>query len=416
MALIATAAMFTGGTPYATPRPEEPPAAPTAMQLLAAPEGGWTWFNAPNALYLDGKTHIGYISGDGHPMAAYYDHATETMSEPVRLYPSHTFEVDDHDDPSLLVRSSDGALLAHFAKHFGDDQYVNVWDGEDWGGPANIGAAINAGTTTYMVPVELPSGTIRVFFRDHYDGVTPEWAYADSADGETFSGHVSLVREAGILNYLRASMGADGRIDFVASGHPAYETGGSIWHFYWEDGSYYKSDGTLIESALPLDTGDMTEVYDGDTTKSWHWDIARIAGELAIVFATFPGNDGSDHRYQYARWTGSAWTVNEVADAGGYIPTTGSPLEVFYSGGIAIDRIDIDRVYYSSNAAGSFDIFRAITPDAGETWGVAALTSDATKDIRPKAVRNADPSLRVVWMRGTYAQYTDWDTGTWGGS
>lgn len=413
MALVATAALFTGAIPDATPRPPEPEPDPTAFALLAADEGGWSWFNAPNAVYLDGKTHITYITGTGHPMAAYYDHATETMSEPVRMYPSDIFEVDDHDDPSLLVRSSDGALLAYFAIHSGDDQYVNVWDGA-WSGPSNIGSAINAGTTTYMAPVELPDGTIRVFFRDHYDGENVEWAYADAADGETFDGHTSFVRDPGVITYVSPSMGADGRIDFVASGHPAYDTGGSIWHFYWDDGSYYKSDGTLIESALPLDTGDMTKVYDGATTLSWHWDIARIGSDLAIVFATFPGNDGSEHRYQYARWTGSAWTVNEVADAGGTIKTSGD--EVFYSGGIAIDRLDVDRVYYSSDAAGSFDIFRGITSDGGATWSVAALTSDATKDIRPKAVRDADPSLRVVWMRGTYAQYTDWDTGTWGGT
>lgn len=410
--MIATRALFTGAIPYASP----PVSAPTATELLAAPNGGWVWFNQPNAIYDDGRTYFSYIDGAGHPEVAYYDHATESVSTPVDLYPAGVFEVDDHDDPALLRRSSDGHILAYFSIHFGDDQYVNAWDGSSWGTTANIGADINAGTTTYMAPVELADGTVRVFFRDHYSGESVEWAYADAADGETFSGHTSFVRDQGVITYVRPYADGTGRVDFVASGHPAYDTGGSIWHFYYSGGSYYKSDGTLIESALPLATSDMTKVYDGATTKGWHWDIARVGSDLAIVFATFPGNDGSEHLYQYARWTGSAWDVHEIADGGGYIPTAGSPLEVFYSGGIAIDRLDIDRVYYSSDAAGDFDMFRAITSDGGATWATAQMTSSSSKDIRPKAVRSADPSLRVLWLHGTYAQYTDWNTGTWGGS
>lgn len=408
MALIATAAIFTGGLPYATPRPV-PPVDDSVTALLSAPEGGWVWFNAPNAIHRGARTIFGYISGDGHPMAAQYDHDTGIVSTPQRLYPSHTFESDDHDDAALLRRSSDGRILAYYSKHTANDHYVNVSTNPDdasaWDGPTNIGAAIGAGTVTYMQPVELPSGTIRVFFRDHFEGTSssPEWAYADAADGETFSGHTSFVRDQGVLTYVTARMGADGRIDFVASGHPAYDTGGSIWHFYWEDGSYYRSDGTLIESALPLDTADMTEVYDGSTTFAWHWDIARVAGDLAIVFATFPGNDGTEHRYQHARWTGSAWAVSEVADAGSglYSP------EVFYSGGIAIDRTDTDLVWYSSNAAGSYDIFRGVR--SGETWTPTQMTDDATKDIRPKAIVGHRGAL---YLRGAYTSYFDWDTGT----
>lgn len=404
MALIATAALFTGAG-----------AAPAlaSQTLLSADDGGWTWFNYPNAVRVGARTHFAYIDGAGHPMAAYVDGGV--VSTPVDLYPSGVFEVDDHDDPALIVRPSDGALLAYFSKHLGaDQQYVNVWNGSAWSGPTQIGDDINADQGSYMQPVSLANGTIRVFFRNHYDaGASVQWAYSDASDGVTFSGYTPFIDDQGDVTYIRAFDSGAGRIDFVVSGHPAYDTG-SLWHLYYEGGSYYQTDGTLIESALPLDVTDMTLVYDGTTTKGWLWDIARIDGELAITFATFPDNDGSEHRYQYAKWTGASWSVNQVADAGDFIKTAGA--EVFYSGGIVIDRLDINRVYYSSNAAGDFDIFRAMTGDDGATWSATALTSDSTKDVRPKPVLNPSAALRVVWMRGTYAEYTDWNTGTSGGT
>lgn len=404
--MLATRAPFTGAIPDVPPRS-------AALALTVSPEGGWTWFNAPNAIYHEGKTFIGYISGDGHPMAVQYDHATEIVSTPVRLYPSGVFEVDDHDDAALLRRSSDGRILAYYSVHFGDDQYVNVSTNPDdvtaWDGPVNIGAAIGANITTYMCPIEMPDGSIRVFFRDHYDGVNAEWAYADSANGETFSGHTSLVR----LTYARP-IRAGARIHFVASGYAPEEQFG-IWHFYWEGGSYYHSDGTLISASLPLTKDDITEVYDGSTTRAWLWDIAVDGAAPVIAFATFPGNDGIEHRYQYARWTGSAWDVNEVADAGGSITASPPDPEAFYSGGVAIDRTNPNIVYYSSNAAGNRDMFRAVTSDGGSTWRTLALTDDATKDFRPKAVAGPALPLRVLWLSGTYGSFIDWAAGLAGG-
>ena len=41
------------------------------------------------------------------------------------------------------------------------------------------------------------------------------------------------------------------------------------------------------------------------------------SGNPVLVFASFP--TVTDHRYHYARWTGSAWEVNEITAAGGSI-------------------------------------------------------------------------------------------------
>ena len=75
----------------------------------------------------------------------------------------------------------------------------------------------------------------------------------------------------------------------------------------------------------------------------------------------------TDHRYHYARWTGSAWQVNEIIAAGGSIAEEagGSPR---YSGGITLDHEDPSRVYLSRQVgAGAWQVETRTTADNGVT-------------------------------------------------
>lgn len=84
-----------------------------AFTLASPPNGGWCWFADPRAYYHGGKTFVGWMDGQaGLPMAAEYDHGTGLLSTPDSLYTLATFETDDHDNPALLRRDSDGRILA----------------------------------------------------------------------------------------------------------------------------------------------------------------------------------------------------------------------------------------------------------------------------------------------------------------
>jgi unsaturated rhamnogalacturonyl hydrolase len=73
-------------------------------------------------------------------------------------------------------------------------------------------------------------------------------------------------------------------------------------------------------------------------------------------------------------------------------PTTGEPL---------ISRRDQRRHH---------ELFEGISPDGGATWTWTALTADSTFDnIRPVVPRWDSPNTVLVWLRGTYRTYTDYD-------
>ena len=388
--------------------------------LTASPEGGWSWFGDPRAFYHDGKTYFAYISGEGHPMAAEYVHATELTSTPARLYPAAAFEVDDHDNPAILRRASDGKLVTAYTVHVGDP-YVNVSTNADdattWDGPTNLSASLGTYFTygrLYQLTGEA-NDPIYLFMRQHPGGIDPaELVYAKSTDdGVTWTGPTRVC----VVVYHKIAQVGD-RLHFLISDHPLYEGFTSIYHMYYEGGSWYKSDGTEITASQPFAQTAATLVYDGSTERGWIWDIAvePVTGFPVAVYIVYEETYPSGAwRYEYARWNGSAWENHLVADAGSSIYSP--PGDNDYAGGIVLDHSDPSIVYYSTNAvSGNWEIYRASTDDDGVTWNATAITADEgnVKNIRPVSVRDHAADLQVLWMRGTYLGYTDWSTGTSG--
>jgi hypothetical protein len=132
------------------------------------------------------------------------------------------------------------------------------------------------------------------------------------------------------------------------------------------------------------------------------------------------GEAGEDLRYHYARWNGRDWEQHEIAYAGGKL----YPGEDDYSGNIALDPASLDTVYLSADAnpvSGEplksaadgkrhYEIFRAVTSNGGATWEFTPITSDSAQDnLRPIVPVAPDGSRVVLWLRGTYRAYTDYD-------
>ena len=111
-----------------------------------------------------------------------------------------------------------------------------------------------------------------------------------------------------------------------------------------------------------------------------------------------------------------SWKQQEIGHAGRhlYVP------ENHYAGGIAIDPNNINQVYLSTEVdpatgkpgeTGRTQIFRGTTSDQGAKWTWQQLTFDPASDnIRPYLPRQKHFSNCILWMRGRYDTYIDYDT------
>ena len=111
-------------------------------------------------------------------------------------------------------------------------------------------------------------------------------------------------------------------------------------------------------------------------------------GRPVIVFAAFPST--GDHRYMYARWTGSSWSTSQITAAGGSISLDGK--EPYYSGGITLDHEDPSTVYLSRNVAGVFQVETWKTANGGAGWSKQDVSApDTVNNVRPISPRGLIP-------------------------
>jgi hypothetical protein len=394
-----------------------PPPVPLAPTQLAA-DGGWCWFADPRAICHNGKTYFGYIDRSGNVKVRTFTHATGEVSAAVTLHAA--LEVDDHDNPTLLMRDSDKRLLVFYSRHLGSTIYkrvsTNPEDASAWGPEVSLGGALGGSQYTYPSPLYTSADSrLYLFYRNHISG-NASWRYNVSHDGgETWGSSGTTLHP---LIYSKIESNGVDRVDVACSNHPR---GGAdickIRHLYRHDDAWRRSDGTVLSGTPPFAADDLTLVYDGGDKPVWIWDIAYDgSGNPVVVFAKFEST--SDHRYWYGRWTGAGWDCHEICAAGGSIHVgnypSGVPQEQ-YSGGIVLDHADPSRVYCSRQVAGQWEIYRYVTADGGSTWAETAITSGSTvKQVRPVVVRGHADGLEVLWLSGRYTTYVDYDLATMG--
>jgi hypothetical protein len=353
------------------------------------------------------------VNHAGDIMISSYRHTDGTIAV-FTLHPA--LQVDDHAHPSILVRA-DGRLMAFYSAHQGQTLYyrvsVNPEDITVWGPEQKVGVNTPGPYGyTYSNPFQLggENGQIYLFWR----GGNYEPTLATSGDnGQTWSGAATVINVPGKRPYVKyASNGVD-RIYFAfTNGHPAETTSTSIYFAYYTKGAFYRADGTLITatSGLPFSPAQADTVYNGTgAPKAWIWDIAiDSAGNPVIVYATFPST--TNHRYRYARWTGTAWLNYDITAAGGYID---GPTQPYYSGGVELDHANPSTVYLSRQINGIHEIEKWTTPDGGASWTSTAITSGSLKkNVRPVVPWGPTaPVMNVIWMSGDYPSYTSYRTG-----
>lgn len=394
------------------PGEEKPTAIALTSNTNATPRDlageAWCWFGDPRAVYYNGYTYIGWISSSGDVVIGKHDNATKIMTTSV-LHPN--LEIDDHDNPSILIRP-DGRLMVFYSAHAGQQMYyrisTNPGDISAWGSERTVPGDYRY---TYPNPIQLPSEANKIYLFWRGNDWNP--TFATSTDGLAWSTPKTLV-DTGSTSYIKYASNGTDTIHFAfTDSHPELVAVNNLYYARYKNGSFYRADGSLIKniSALPLQTTEVDRVYNSQVTgqKAWVWDIAvDVNGNPVIVYATFPSPN--EHVYHYARWNGSGWEDHVITAAGGSIDESGN--DPYYSGGIILDHENRAVVYLSRQVGEAFEVEQWYTPDGGYTWRSNPLTTgSAEKNVRPFVPRNRPANgLAVLWLRGGYHSYTDYET------
>ncbi|MBN1611657.1 MAG: hypothetical protein JW940_33790, partial [Polyangiaceae bacterium] len=160
---------------------------------------------------------------------------------------------------------------------------------------------------------------------------------------------------------------------------------------------------------------------------AWGVDVALdTEGRPVVVFSVQvggaglpPAEGGDDLRYWYARWDGSTWAAHQMAFAG----TCLYEGEDDYAGLAAIDPSDTNVVLISTNAdpetgeplvsradhCRHFEIYEGRTQDAGTSWTWERITRDSTVDNLRPVIPKSDGARILLWLRGDYPSFVDYD-------
>lgn len=379
--------------------------------------GGSIWFTNPRAVYYSGTNQRTYFGGvDGQTGDVYifqYDHSTKGTT---RFKLHAALQQDDHVVPSIYIRPNDQKIIAFYSTHGADQLFryrisTNAEDISSWGSEVTIAVGEN---NTYTNPTYLSAeGKLYLFYRG-YSTEAKGWSFITSTDnGDSWSSPTVLFFDLDGKQYLSLVGNGVDTIWFTASTHPNDASNqNSQYEFYYANGNFYKSDGTLIEAVadLPLVKSQMTLMYDASAVgnnNSWVHDMALIGGKPVVAFASYPSVN--NHRYHYARWNGSSWIINTlVDDAGGYLFVS----EEYYSGGMSIDKSNPNIVYLSKVVSGQWEMFKYETSDLGATWTITTITSDSlVKQFRPDVPLNHPSNFTVYWLFGAYTSFVNYTLG-----
>jgi len=271
--------------------------------------GVWSWFSDPRAVYYEGKykrTYAGWIDNYGDVHIGYYDHDTKQIESKV-IYDN--LEIDDHDNPSILFDDI-GRLLVFFNTHLQDERPLfmrtstNSEDISDWSPLRELylnndqkyaNAEVNRHTYTNPVRLSNEDGKIYLFWR----GMDLKPSYSVSIDnGKTWSKGEILFKPNNDTElktpYTKVYSDGISKIHFTfTDGHPTKEKKNGLYYMYYENGAFYKANGTKIKdiTQLPILQDELDVIFESETIKLWNWDIAEdVSGNPIVTYVKFPVN------------------------------------------------------------------------------------------------------------------------------
>jgi len=162
---------------------------------------------------------------------------------------------------------------------------------------------------------------------------------------------------------------------------------------------------------------------------AWMADVAMDEQDQAVIAFSVQkdGRDhppklaGLDHRFHLARFSGDGWQQHEIAFAGERL----YPFEDDYTGLVAIDPENVNHLVISTNAdpvtgealvsradqKRHYELFDGTSIDGGKSFDWKAITQHSTMDnIRPIIPSWKSERRVVLWLRGSYTTYENFDT------
>lgn len=404
----ANAGPFTAAVPFA---------------IVAAPHGGWTQTQGPHGARLGDWLYYAAVNGSSGVLeVAGYNVRTGATIAAITVHAALTS--DTHDAPSLHVRASDHKLMVYYSGHNGTSFWLrlsaNSLDSDPtlsggFASEANLDSQLGGDQYTYPYVGEWADGTQWLAYRDWDNPGTTErfLAIASSADGgATWDPETRLfLRGGGVIPYWFVHYGAS-RVDFaISNGNGVTDTHISLLHMYYQGGSYYKTDGTLIAVA-PYFTGtNLTVVHDGTSyPNAWPSGMAiDDTSEPVILYETLDTANGHSYVVKYARWNGSSWDKTTVTT----IDDTGLVL-IAHS---ALDEASPNRCWVVKPVSGVYELFEYTTTDHGATWSGRQMTSGSASPgfLYPANVENPDSRIAGIVMKGgTYVDTGNFSVGVHG--
>ncbi len=407
------------------------PAPPPPPQYLSQ-DGAWCWFSDPRAIYVGEEIITGWVKANGTIEAASFQPKTETIRTQA-LYPQ--LQSDDHNNPAF-VETAGGNVLATYTTHSGKDGFFTnrTTQGADissFGTPQQVYLLDSVQLeqfpkvhVTYANPYRLQAENNRIYCFGRWTGYKPNLMWSDD-QGQTWTKSQVFItnRPFDPNNRPYVKYYADGisKIHVVfTDGHPRVEPTNSVYYAYYENGAFFRADGSQITDMahLPFEPKDAEVIYQSNESqgRAWISDIAQDKqGNPVILYTRSP--EEQDHRYWYARYDGTVWQQSEICAAGKWFPQTQPGVaekEPHYFGNMTLNPANTNVVYLSREIEGVFEIERRETADFGQSWSVEPITQRSTLDnVRPYVPRGGGPDQPevVLWMENQrYVHYTDFQT------
>lgn len=394
---------------------------PYQIKTLAK-DGAWLWFNNEIVLADQNAIYIASEDSKGNAQVLLYRIKSQTddnryIDYNLSSWPERSRKLPSHAYPSIL-KLSNGNLLAVYhrssTKMFYRTGEVIERGTENqrlnWG--KEITLELKNGMN-YNNLIQLSGENNRLYNFFSIFKQSPALVISED-NASTWSDDYIFMSQGGkeTSPYMRYADNGKDRIDVIyTDGHPRNEFQNNIYHIYYSEGKFKRSDGSDIcklsdKSQFPPESG--TKIYDGNNAgPGWVWDIEydQSNNPVAAYISSADGADGYDLRYRYAKWNSKtkSWKEGQIAYAGShlYIP------ENHFAGGITIDPENVNIVYISSNVnpetgkptdTQKYQIYRGRTKNDGKTWKWEQLTFDTDKDnFRPVVPRNHGCKICVIW-------------------
>lgn len=393
-----------------------------------ADDGAWTWYNDERVIFHNNVFYASYVKSDGKTaMTAFGMESTPSCNARKEIILSTWEQKDDHNVAAFLPLK-DGSLLACYATHSAHKNFyqrkliLSRWNEAKAGEEQHFKMVDTQRGLTYqnLHRIEDENGRIYNFFRGN--NFNPHFTTSDD-DAETWSKPVQLIRvgEGSARPYIKYVSNGRDRIDlFYTDGHPRDSKQNNVYHLFYKDGAFHKTDGSVIRTVEELKTKPMlpqdgTLVFDGSTPngRGWVWDMEYDQnGQPFGAFISSPsGQMGSDMRYWTARISDGQWSCEQIAFAGSNLYRK----EEHYAGGIALDPQNDQQVVISADVEpatgkplpqGIYQLFKG-TRENGH-WKWEQLTHDPVNNqLRPVIVRGKENA--VFWFAGEYIRYQEYD-------